>query len=174
YNAKIVALKREGQKDHETYKGIEIIRFSNSLKILLYLRRHKKNSLVHAQGKILPLFVGFFSSRSVFTTHATMGVNDSKYFSNSIFRAIYKILLSQFKKVIAISPYEIELLKKYRFRPNYQYIPTAIDYSYFRRPFGGREIREKYKIPKTAKVIIFLGNKHKGDKTNVETLFKAF
>lgn len=173
YSTKIVTLLRAGQKSHEKYKGIEIIRFSNPLKLLVYLWQHK-GSLIHAQGKILPLLAGLVNSRAVFTTHATLGVDDSKYFSNSILRIIYKTLLAQFQGVIAISPYEVGLLKKYGFRQNYRYIPTAIDYSYFHKPFGGREALKKYNITKTAKVIIFLGNKHKGDKTNIETLFKAF
>ena len=173
YPTKILTLQKIGQKKYEKYKGIEVIRFPNALKLLIYVWQHN-DAMVHTQGKIFPLLVGLIHPRSVFTTHATMGVNDSQYFSNTILRMLYKILLARFKRVIAISPYEVKLLKKYAFAPNYQYIPNAINYSYFSKPFGGDEARTKYKISKNSRIIIFLGNKHAGDKTNIETLFKAY
>ena len=173
YSTKILTLQKIGQKRYEKFKDIKVIRFPNALKLLIYVWQHR-DAIVHAQGKIFPLLVGLIHPRSVFTTHATLGVDDSRYFSNTILRMLYKILLARFKRVIAISPYEVKLLKKYAFTPNYQYIPTAINYSYFSKPFGGEEARTKYKISKNARIIIFLGNKHAGDKTNIETLFKAY
>jgi|GEM_PF-2414762 len=172
YKVKIITLKNDRQKETEIIKGIEIIRFKNILKLFFYILKNK--ALYYAQGKLFPLFIGFFTKNSIYITHSTMGQNLPKYFSNPVFRFIYKLSLSKFSKVIAISPYEMSLLNKYNFKKNYTYIPNAIDCKFFSKHYMGSKFLEKYNLPIKSKKIIFLGNMHQGGKTNIETLFKAF
>lgn len=173
YKTKIVTLRKKGQKEKEIIKGLEVIRFNNNFKLFYYLFRNRK-ALFYAQGKITPLFTGFFAKHSVYITHATMGQNLPKYLSSAFLRCIYKVSLSRFSRVITISPYEFSLLHKLGFRSNLTYIPNAIDCSFFSKPFGETEFLKKYGLSKKSKKIIFLGNMHLGNKTNIETLFRAF
>lgn len=162
-----------GQKRHEVINEISVIRFSNPIKLYLYLL-FQKNSLVYAQGKILPLFAGFFSKKAIYITHATMGQSLPRYLSNPILRFIYKTALSKFKKVITISPYETGLLKRLSFSNNLIHVPNTIDCDFFSEVLDDKKFNKKYNLSIKFKKIIFLGNMHQGDKTNIETLFKAF
>lgn len=173
FSVEIVTSLYPGQKRLEIINGIKVIRFSNSIKLYLYLLS-QADSLVYAQGKILPLFVGFFSKRAIYITHATMGKSLPKYLSNPFLRFIYKTALSKFKKVVTISPYETNLLTKLGFNNNLVYVPNAIDCDFFSKPSGGNKFSKKYDLTTKSKKIVFLGNMHQGDKTNIETLFKAF
>lgn len=173
FTVKIITLKKKGQKKRELINNIEIIRFTNFLKLFLYIILNK-DALFYAQGKIFPLFTGFFAKKAVYITHLTMGKKLPKYLSNPFLRFIYKRSLSSFNKVITISPYEKSLLEKLGFKDNLIYIPNAIDFDFFSKPYVGKEFAEKNNLKKKSKKIVFLGNLHQGDKTNIETLFKAF
>lgn len=173
FDVEVATLSLSNQKRIENINGITVRRFPGPLQLYLYLLL-QRDAFIHAQGKIAPLFSGFFSSRAVYTTHATMGKNIPKYLSKPHLRLIYKKSLARFQKVIAISSYEVLLLKRYRFKPNFVYIPNAIDCSFFEKPFGEKEFRKRYNLRRSSKIIIFLGNMHQGNKTNIETLFKAF
>jgi glycosyltransferase involved in cell wall biosynthesis len=170
---RIITVKRNSQKEKETINGIEIIRFTNAYKLFAYVVKNKE-AICYAQGKLFPLFTGFFAKKSVYITHSTMGRNLPKYFSNPFYKFIYKLSLSKFKKVITISPYELSLLKKFGFKNNFVYIPNAIDYDFFSKPHDRNEFLKEHHLSNKSKVVVFLGNMHHGNKTNIETLFKSF
>lgn len=176
FSVRVVALMKRGQKEKEIIDGIEVIRFSNFLNLFFYVAR-KRKALFYAQGRIFPLFTGFFSKKSIYVTHGTMGKKLPKYLSNPFARFLYRVSLSKFKKVITISSYETTLLKKFRFKNNLVYIPNAINTEFFSKANSEDELDEfckKYSLSRKSKKIVFLGNMHKGDKTNIETLFRAF
>lgn len=170
---KIITIKKNNQKEKEIVNGIEIIRFTNIFKLFSYVIKNRE-AIFYAQGKLFPLFTGFFAKKSVYITHSTMGRNLPKYFLIPLYRYFYKLSLSKFKKVIAISPHELSLLKKLGFKNNIVYIPNIIDCNFFSKPYGGGVFIKKHNLPKITKTIVFLGNMHQGNKTNIETLFKAF
>lgn len=173
FPVEIITSLYPGQKRHEIINEIKVTRFSNPIKLYLYLL-FQTNSLVYAQGKILPLFAGFFSQKAIYITHATMGQSLPRYLSNPFLRFIYKIALSKFRKVITISPYETVLLKRLGFSNNLFHVPNAIDCDFFFEVFDDIKFSKKYNLSTKSKKILFLGNMHQGDKTNIETLFKAF
>jgi len=173
FRVKIITLKKRGQEKKEIIHGVEIMRCTNILNLYLYILQ-RRNALFYVQGKIFPLFAGLFAKKSIYITHATMGKSLPKYLLNFYIKNIYKFCLSKFKKVITISLYETTLFKQLGFKNNLVYIPNAIDCDFFSKPYGGNEFIKKYKLSTRSKKVVFLGNMHQGDKTNIETLFKAF
>lgn len=172
YKSEIVTKRYGGQRTEEVINGILVKRFNNIISLFYYLYKNR-NSLVYAQGKIFPAFTGLICKNSAYTPHGSFGMMLPKYFRFPLLRLITKFLWGNFARIIAITPYEMEIYKKFNFRNNYQHVYNAIDYSYFSKYKSSNKFQIKYKIKKNEQIILYVGNLH-GNVKNIDVLYKAF
>jgi glycosyltransferase involved in cell wall biosynthesis len=167
FDCEYVTLRDQGDKTIETkfakdsaynevFDGFKIKRFDKTLSMLNYIR--KSGALL--QSNLRPWPPASFSA----LLPNTKVMRSFTYFmgSNIPIALASAVLFRRFDKILAVTPYEVEVYKKYKIpAKKIKLIPFAIDYKFFTKKVSAPDIRKKYNIKPTDKVITAVANVRK-------------
>ena len=177
YECEYVTLRDQGKKTIETvhaddqaavseFRGFKIKRFDSTFKLLRYIR--KQDAILQSNLRPwLPTTLSAFLPNTKVMRSYTYYMGSKKHIA-----FISALIFRRFDKILAVTPYEVEVYKKYKIpEKKIVHIPLAIDYEYFSQKVPTEDLREKYGIKETDKIIIASANIRKLKKFDI--LLKA-
>jgi glycosyltransferase involved in cell wall biosynthesis len=158
---------QNNQKAFETVNGFPVKRFSNPLKLILYVL--KQDALIHAHLRpFLPsLLTGLLPKKKLLTPFTyELG-------SNFFIKQVSLFLMKRFNKIIPISPYEADVYLRHGFKKEkIEWIPLAIDYSLYSGAKKDAKLARKFNLNKNEFTIITVANFRYFKR--IDVLLKAF
>ncbi|MBI2139351.1 glycosyltransferase family 4 protein [Candidatus Woesearchaeota archaeon] len=131
FDAEIATLTEKGLPAEQEVHGFKVRRYTSTLSMLWNLFWDKDVKMIHSFLRpFLPsLLAGFLFNKKRIITPSTYILG-----SNSLIAWISKLCMKRYDRVIAQTPYEMEIYLKEGFDPRkVALLPCAIDYAYFSR-----------------------------------------
>ncbi len=143
------------QMEEHLDKKVRVVVIRNCIKYLIYLLKNRNGAVVFANDRILSSFiVGLICKKTVFMSH------QSNLPEGILKRLIFQFFIKRFNLIKVSNPFEKEeLIHRGIKKEKIKYIPLAIDYQYFSKKRKDlTKLKEKHKIKKDDKLILYLGN----------------
>jgi len=151
---KINRLSIARMKEHLDNK-VRVVLIRGYLEYLLYLLKNRNKAVSFANDRILSSFiVGLICKKTVFMSHQCLLPE------GFIKRKIFGFFVRRFKKIKVSTPFEKNELMRIGVKgEKIKYIPLAIDNHFFsQKRKDMTKFKEKHKIKKDDKLILYLGN----------------
>jgi len=137
---------------------VKVIYLTSFLSYFTYLLKNRKNIIYANSRTFQTLCVPFFSKNSFFVSHGNPIPGVENFFLKRWIKiSSYKLALSLFKGIRAISKAEFEILNNWLIGFNkVRYIPLVVDHKYYSQNLlPSKGIKKKYNIPSHKKIILF-------------------